>query len=144
MSLENLPTLNALLNSTSAVLLLIGYGFIRRKQIAAHRACMLSALVTSVLFLISYLTYHVQVGTTKFLGEGIIRPVYFTLLTSHTLLAIVIVPMALITLSRALRGRFDRHRRIARWTFPVWLYVSITGVLIYFMLYHWFPHETIR
>lgn len=144
MSLENLPTLNALLNSTSAVLLLIGYGFIRRKQIAAHRACMLSALVTSVLFFISYLTYHAQVGATKFLGEGIIRPVYFTLLTSHTLLAIAIVPMALITLSRALRGRFDRHRRIARWTFPVWLYVSVTGVLIYLMLYHWFGNSPTR
>jgi uncharacterized membrane protein YozB (DUF420 family) len=129
------PVLNATLNGTSAVLLLTGRGLIKRGRMAAHRAVMLSALVTSTLFLISYLYYHAHVGSVHFPGQGWSRPVYFTILISHTILAAVIAPMIIITLSRALGGRYDRHRRIARWTFPLWLYVSVTGVVIYLMLY---------
>ena len=109
---------------------------IRRRRIQAHRACMLSAFFVSTAFLISYVTYHIRVGNVLFQGQGWIRPVYFTLLISHVTLAIVILPLALITLSRALREQFDRHRRIARWTLPLWLYVSVTGVIVYVMLYH--------
>jgi uncharacterized membrane protein YozB (DUF420 family) len=129
------PALNATLNGTSAVLLLTGRSLIKRGRMAAHRAVMLTALVTSTLFLISYLYYHAHVGSVHFPGQGWSRPVYFTILISHTILAAVIVPLIIITLSRALRERFDRHRKIARWTFPLWLYVSVTGVVIYFMLY---------
>jgi uncharacterized membrane protein YozB (DUF420 family) len=137
-SLAIFPIIDASLNGTSAVLLVIGRGFIKRGHMAAHRAVMIAALVSSTLFLISYLYYHAHVGSVHFQGQGWSRPVYFTILTTHTILAIVIVPMVIITLSRALRERFDRHRRIARWTFPLWLYVSITGVVVYFMLYHLF------
>ena len=139
MKLSYLPALNAALNATSAVLLSLGYVFIRRKRIAAHRACMVSAFVTSILFLISYLYYHYHHGATSFPGEGLVRGVYFAILISHTTLAIAIVPLALTTLYRAWREQFDRHRRIARWTLPLWLYVSVTGVVVYFMLYHWYP-----
>lgn len=132
------PVIDATLNGTSAVLLLIGRGFIKRGRMAAHRAFMVAALVCSSLFLVSYLYYHAHVGTVRFQGQGWSRPVYFSILISHTILAAVIVPLVIITLSRALRERFDRHRVIARWTFPIWLYVSITGVVIYFMLYHLF------
>ncbi|HUK26111.1 MAG TPA: DUF420 domain-containing protein [Terriglobales bacterium] len=132
------PVIDATLNGSSAVLLVTGWGFIKRGQIAVHRAFMIAAVVCSTLFLTSYLYYHYHVGSVRFQGQGWSRPVYFTILISHTLLAIVIVPMVIITLSRALRGRFDRHRRIARWTFPLWLYVSVTGVIVYFMLYRWF------
>ncbi len=132
------PKINAALNGCSAVLLLTGRALIARGKIAAHRAVMLTAFGTSSLFLISYLYYHAHVGSVHFRGTGWSRPVYFTILTSHTLLAVVIVPMVLITLSRALRQRFDRHRAIARWTFPLWLYVSVTGVVIYLMLYRVF------
>jgi uncharacterized membrane protein YozB (DUF420 family) len=128
--------LNASLNATSAVLLTSGFIMIRRRRIQAHRACMLSAFFVSTAFLISYVTYHIRVGNVLFQGQGWIRPVYFTLLISHITLAIVILPLALITLSRALREQFDRHRRIARWTLPLWLYVSVTGVIVYVMLYH--------
>jgi len=131
-----LPTLNAGLNATSAVLLLLGYRFIRRRQVAAHRACMLAAFAASSLFLIAYLTYHFQVGSVRFTGTGGLRSVYLTILASHTLLAALVPPLAIITLWRAMRARFDRHRRIARWTLPVWLYVSVTGVVVYWMLYH--------
>lgn len=130
-----LPTLNAALNSLSAVFLFAGYLFIRVKNRDAHRACMLLAFACSMLFLISYLVYHFQVGSVGFKGQGWIRPVYFTILISHTILAAAVVPLALIALVRALRERFDAHRRIARWTFPIWLYVSVTGVVIYLMLY---------
>ena len=130
-----LPAVNAFLNGTSAVLLSAGFVFIRRKHIAAHRACMLSAFGVSALFLVSYLVYHAQAGSVPFQGRGWVRPVYFALLLSHILLAAVIVPLALTTIHRAWTGRFDRHRRIARWTLPIWLYVSVTGVLIYLMLY---------
>ena len=109
---------------------------IRQGRKAAHRACMLAAFACSVVFLVSYVLYHLRVGVFHFAGQGWIRPVYFTLLTTHTVLAMAIVPLVLITLSRALAEKFDRHRRIARWTLPIWFYVSVTGVVIYFMLYH--------
>jgi putative membrane protein len=128
--------LNATLNGISAVLLVCGYTMIRQRRIQAHRAFMISAFVCSTAFLISYVIYHIRVGNVHFLGQGWIRPVYFTLLISHVLLAAAIVPLALITLSRALREKFDKHKRIARWTLPLWLYVSVTGVIIYVMLYH--------
>ena len=132
------PALNATLNGTSAVLLLTGRWFIARKNIMAHRAVMISALVTSSLFLASYLYYHYHVGSVHFQGTGWSRPVYFAILISHTILAAVIVPLVILTLSRALKNRFPQHRAIARWTFPLWLYVSVTGVIVYFMLYRWF------
>jgi uncharacterized membrane protein YozB (DUF420 family) len=138
------PVINATLNGCSAVLLVTGRMLIARGKIAAHRAVMLTAFGTSSLFLFSYLYYHAHLyfythsGSVHFQGSGWSRPVYFTILTSHTILAVVIVPMVLITLSRALRERFDRHRAIARWTFPLWLYVSVTGVVIYVMLYRVF------
>jgi len=131
-----LPAVDATLNAASAVLLASGFFFIRRKNIRAHKACMLSAFATSVLFLACYLTYHYFHGVTRFLGHGFVRSFYLTLLGSHTVLAMVIVPLVLTTLYRALRQRFDQHRRIARWTLPLWLYVSVTGVAVYWMLYH--------
>jgi uncharacterized membrane protein YozB (DUF420 family) len=133
--LSQLPTLNAALNSLSAAFLICGFVFIKSKNIKAHRACMLCAFASSTLFLISYLIYHYQVGSVPFKGQGGIRLAYFTILLTHTILATVVVPLALITLFRALRERFDAHRRIARWTFPIWLYVSVTGVIVYMMLY---------
>lgn len=130
------PALNAALNGTAAILLLSGYTFIRRRHVTAHRVCMVAAFLTSSAFLISYLTYHARVGSVPFQGRGWIRPVYFFILFTHIVLAAAIVPLALVTLSRALRKQFDRHKRIARWTLPLWLYVSVTGVVIYFLLYH--------
>jgi uncharacterized membrane protein YozB (DUF420 family) len=127
------PVINASLNGASTVLLLVGHRFIKKGRMPAHRATMITAVVTSTLFLISYLYYHYHVGSVRFQGTGWSRPVYFTILISHVVLAAAIVP-----LTRALRGRFDRHRAIARWTYPLWLYVSVTGVIVYFMLYHWF------
>lgn len=135
-----LPHLNACLNGTSAILLFTGYSFIRKHNVAAHRACQVAALIVSLLFLASYLTYHYHHGATRFLGTGLARPIYFTVLTSHTILAIVIVPLVTLTFYRAFRGDFARHRRIAKITLPLWLYVSITGVIVYFMLYHLYPH----
>src|SRR5687767_7180120 len=134
-----LPHFNAALNFSSFLLLLIGYFFIRRKNIIAHRNCQIAALSVSVLFLISYLTYHSQHGATRFQGQGIVRPIYFTILTTHTILAAVIVPFVIITVRRAKRGDFLRHRSVARLTLPMWLYVSVTGVLVYVMLYHLYP-----
>jgi uncharacterized membrane protein YozB (DUF420 family) len=141
MSVDSLPTLNAILNATSGILLVTGYIFIRRKRPDAHRLCMISALTASCLFLISYVTYHVVFarGVTRFTGEGLARGVYLTILTSHTILAVVIVPFVLVTVYRAAKRRFTEHRRVARWTFPMWLYVSITGVIVYVMLYHIYP-----
>ncbi|HEX3320810.1 MAG TPA: DUF420 domain-containing protein [Terriglobales bacterium] len=130
------PAINATLNGASACLLLVGRILIARKRIAQHRAVMLTALGTSTLFLISYLYYHAHVGSVHFRGQGWVRPVYFTILISHTILAATIVPLVLITANRALKARFPAHRSIARWTFPLWLYVSVTGVVIYIMLYH--------
>jgi uncharacterized membrane protein YozB (DUF420 family) len=132
------PTINATLNGTSAVLLVTAHSMIKRGRVATHRGLMLGAVTTSSLFLISYLYYHAHVGSVPFQGHGWSRPVYFSILISHTILAASIVPLVIMTLSRALRERFDRHRAIARWTYPLWLYVSITGVVIYFMLYHLF------
>ena len=129
------PALNATLNGVSAVLITTGRAFIRRNNMRLHRACMLSAVATSSLFLTSYLYYHAHVGSVRFPGHGWVRPVYFVLLTSHTLLAVAVVPLVLLALSAALRGRFDRHRRIVRWAYPIWLYVSVTGVIVYLMLY---------
>jgi putative membrane protein len=134
-----LPHVNALLNTTSALFLIAGYLFIKQGRIETHKKCQLTAVITSTLFLISYLTYHYYHGDTRFLGQGLIRPIYFTILITHVILAIVIVPLVLITLFRALRLDFIRHRRIARWTFPLWLYVSVTGVIVYLMLYHFYP-----
>jgi uncharacterized membrane protein YozB (DUF420 family) len=130
-----LPAVNATLNSIATVFLLVGWRFIRRGEIGRHRACMISALVTSALFLVSYVVYHANVGSVPFQGRGAARVVYFTILITHIFLAALILPLALVTLSRALSRRFDRHRAIARWTLPIWLYVSITGVVIYLMLY---------
>ena len=135
-----LPHLNACLNGTSAILVFTGYSYIRKGNVSAHRACQTAALVVSLLFLVSYLTYHYHHGTTRFLGVGIIRPIYFTILITHTILAIVIVPLVSVTFYRAVRGDFIRHRRIARITLPLWLYVSITGVIVYLMLYRIYPH----
>jgi uncharacterized membrane protein YozB (DUF420 family) len=132
------PGLDASLNGTSAVLLLIGRGLIKRGRMMAHRAVMITALISSSLFLASYLYYHWHVGSVHFQGRGWVRTLYFTILISHTFLAAVIVPMIIVTFSRALRERYDRHRAIARWTYPLWLYVSVTGVVVYLMLYRLF------
>jgi putative membrane protein len=139
MTLSQLPALNAVLNGLSAIMLILGYRFIKKREILAHRVCMSGAFLTSVLFLISYVTYHFYHRTTLFQGPGWARPIYFFILFTHVVLAIVIVPLVLITLSRALRGRFLSHRRIARITLPLWLYVSVTGVLVYLILYQIFP-----
>jgi putative membrane protein len=130
-----LPTVNATLNGISGVFLLVGYVLIRRRQITAHRNAMLGAFGSSTLFLISYLIYHAQAGSRPFTGQGAIRYVYFVILISHVILAAAILPMAISTLSRGLRGRYADHKRIAKWTFPTWMYVSITGVIVYLMLY---------
>jgi uncharacterized membrane protein YozB (DUF420 family) len=135
LTVSDLPALNATLNATSAVLLTTGWLLIRRGRIAQHRAVMIAAVCTSALFLISYLTYHAQVGSVRFTKQGPIRAVYFTILVTHTILAAAIVPLVLVTLTRGLRARYERHRAIARWTMPLWLYVSVTGVIVYLMLY---------
>jgi uncharacterized membrane protein YozB (DUF420 family) len=139
MNVYDLPLLNAFLNMTSAILLLLGYAFIRQKRVILHRGFMIAALCTSALFLVSYLVYHYNVGSVHFTGQGPVRPFYFAVLISHTILAAAVPPLAIITLARALRTRFDRHRAIARWTLPIWLYVSVTGVLIYLLLYQLYP-----
>lgn len=131
-----LPSVNAALNATAAVLLVRGYTLIRRKQIQAHRKVMTAAFVTSCLFLVCYIVYHVQVGSVRFQHEGAIRTVYLTILGTHTVLAAIVPVLAIITLRRGLAARYDKHRRIARWTLPIWLYVSVTGVVVYAMLYH--------
>jgi uncharacterized membrane protein YozB (DUF420 family) len=136
MDVSFLPAVNATLNGTSAILLLTGRTLIAQKRVAAHRKVMIATVITSSLFLVCYLVYHSQVGSVRFQGQGWVRPVYFGILFTHTVLAVVIVPIVLITLTRGLRGNFERHRVIARWTFPLWLYVSVTGVVIYVMLYH--------
>ena len=139
MTAVHIPTLNALLNAITAIFLLFGFFFIRRGRIRSHRLAMTSAFVTSTLFLISYLSYHYHAGVKHFAGTGWVRPVYFFILTTHTVLAAVIVPLVLLTLWRAFRGDFIRHRAIARWTWPIWMYVSVTGVVIYWLLYIRFP-----
>lgn len=145
MSFSDLPAVNATLNGLSAVFLSCGYYFIRKKDIRAHRNCMVTAFVTSALFLACYLTYHIHLavylhqGPTRFTHPAWFRPIYLGVLLTHTVLAMVILPMVIITLSRALRERFEQHRKIARWTWPLWMYVSVTGVLIYLLLYQLFP-----
>lgn len=134
-SVSDLPALNAALNATSAVLLAIGWTLIRRGRIEQHRKVMIAAFCTSVAFLTSYLIYHAQVGSVRFTKQGPIRVVYFSILITHTVLAAAIVPMVLMSLSRGLKGNYLRHRAIARWTMPLWLYVSVTGVVVYLMLY---------
>ena len=147
MSVVDLPVVNASLNGLSAVFLGAGYYFIRHKNQRAHQRCMVAAFIASALFLACYLTYHTYLGVvlhrgpTRFLNPAWFRPIYLSILLTHTVLAVVIVPLVFITLSRALRERFDKHRKIARWTWPLWMYVSITGVLIYLLLYQIFPQS---
>lgn len=143
MTVHDLPALNAALNAVAATLLVIGHAFVRRGEIGRHRACMLSAFLVSVAFLASYVAYHAQAGSVRFTEPGWPRAVYFTVLATHVPLAALIVPLALVTLWWALRGQFARHARIARWTYPVWLYVSVTGVMVYVMLYHLWPSTEI-
>jgi putative membrane protein len=140
-AIEIFPPLNASLNGLSGALLLTGYTLIRRKKIAWHRRFMLAACTSSLLFLVCYVIHHVLRGgvVTRFAGTGIWRTVYLTILGTHTILAVTIVPMAIVTVVNGLKMRVPRHRRIARWTFPLWMYVSVTGVVVYFFLYHWFP-----
>ena len=135
MTLSDLPALNAFLNATAAVLLVIGFSLIRAGRIRQHRAVMISACAVSTMFLTSYVIYHANIGSKPFQGRGPIRVIYFAILLTHVVLAVAVVPLALITLTRGLRERFDRHVAIARWTFPIWLYVSVTGVIVYLMLY---------
>jgi len=135
MTVHSLPAINASLNALSGVLLVIGYALMRARRIDLHRRVMLAAFITSSLFLVCYLVYHAQVGSVRFTREGFVRPLYFTILISHVTLAAAVLPLAIVTLTRGLKGRYPRHRAIARWTFPIWLYVSITGVLVYVLLY---------
>lgn len=135
MSLADLPHVNAFLNSACTVFLLLGFYFIRQGKKERHRKMMTAALATSALFMISYLIYHYNVGSVKFTGQGTIRTIYFSILLSHTILAVAVPPLAIITFIRAIRERFDNHKKIARWTLPIWLYVSLTGVAVYIMLY---------
>jgi uncharacterized membrane protein YozB (DUF420 family) len=135
MSVTDLPAVNATLNAISGILLLIAYTHIRARRIQQHRRFMIAAFATSSLFLVCYLVYHAQVGSVPFTRQGFVRPLYFTILITHVTLAATVVPLAIVTLSRGLKARYPQHRRIARWTFPVWMYVSVTGVLVYVLLY---------
>ncbi|HTD68392.1 MAG TPA: DUF420 domain-containing protein [Candidatus Limnocylindria bacterium] len=139
MTISDLPAVNASLNALSTVFLTLGYIFIKQQKRDAHRNCMIAAFTTSTIFLACYLTYHFFHGSTKFQGQGTVRYVYLAILITHVILAIVIVPLILITMSRALRQRWEFHKKIARWTWPLWMYVSVTGVIVYMMLYQWFP-----
>ena len=143
-TIRDLPALNAALNATSALFLVLAYRAIRRKEVSRHRRLMLTAATISALFLVSYLTYHARVGSVRFTYPGPVRAVYLTILASHTLLAAATLPLVLRTLFLGLKGRVDRHRAIARWTFPIWLYVSVTGVDVYLMLYRLYPPASIR
>ena len=135
MTVHDLPAVNASLNALSGILLITGYVLIRARRIQQHRACMIAAFAASSLFLISYVVYHVQVGSVRFTRQGFVRPLYYTILITHVTLAATVLPLAIMTLSRGLKARFPEHRRIARWTLPVWMYVSVTGVLVYVLLY---------
>jgi uncharacterized membrane protein YozB (DUF420 family) len=134
-TVHDLPAVNASLNALSGILLLTGYVMIRTRRIQQHRRCMIAAFITSSVFLICYIVYHAQVGSVPFTRQGLVRPMYFTILVTHVTLAATVVPLALVTLTRGLKGRYPQHIRIARWTFPIWLYVSVTGVLVYVLLY---------
>ena len=135
MTVHDLPAVNASLNALSGLLLVVGYILIRTRRIEQHRKVMISAFATSSLFLVCYVVYHAQVGSVRFTRQGFVRPLYYTILITHVTLAAAVVPLAIVTLSRGLKARYDTHRRIARWTFPIWLYVSVTGVLVYVLLY---------
>ena len=135
MTVHDLPAVNASLNALAGILLVIGYAMIRGRRIAEHRRCMIAAFVTSSLFLVCYVIYHAQVGSVRFTREGLVRPVYYTILITHVTLAAAVPPLAMLTLSRGLKARYPQHVRIARWTLPIWLYVSVTGVLVYVLLY---------
>jgi uncharacterized membrane protein YozB (DUF420 family) len=135
MTIHDLPAVNATLNAIAAVLLCIAFVFIRQRRIEAHRRTMIAAFATSSLFLVCYIVYHAQVGSVRFTRQGFVRPLYFTILITHVTLAAAVLPLAIITLSRGLKARFAQHRAIARWTLPIWLYVSVTGVLVYVLLY---------
>jgi putative membrane protein len=135
MTVHDLPAVNATLNALSGVLLVVGYTLMRRRRIDLHRAFMIAAFATSSLFLLCYLVYHAQVGSVPFPRQGFVRPLYFAILITHVTLAATVPPLAIVTLSRGLKGRYPQHRRIARWTFPIWMYVSVTGVLVYVLLY---------
>jgi uncharacterized membrane protein YozB (DUF420 family) len=135
LNIHSLPAVNATLNAISGVLLVVAYALIRARRIQPHRRVMIAAFATSSLFLICYLVYHAQVGSVPFTRQGFVRPLYFTILITHVTLAITVLPLAVVTLSRGLKARYTQHRRIARWTFPIWLYVSVTGVLVYVLLY---------
>jgi uncharacterized membrane protein YozB (DUF420 family) len=135
MTLHDLPAVNATLNAISGVLLLVAYTMIRARKIEQHRKVMIAAFVTSSVFLVCYVIYHAQVGSVRFTRHGLVRPLYFTILVTHVTLAALVLPLAIVTLSRGLKARYPQHRRIARWTFPLWLYVSVTGVLVYVLLY---------
>lgn len=143
MTVHDLPALNAGLNAVAATLLLTGHRFVQRGEIGRHRACMLGAFFVSTAFLVSYVAYHAQAGSVRFTESGWPRALYFAVLATHVPLAALIVPLSLLTLWRALRGEFVRHARIARWTYPIWLYVSVTGVMVYLMLYHVWPSAEI-
>lgn len=144
LTISDLPALNAVLNGICTVFLILGWWFIRHEEKRKHIAMMIGALVSSVVFLIFYCIYHANVGVgTKFEAQGIVRPIYFFILITHIVLAMVIVPLVPTVVFFALTGRFDRHRRLARWTMPIWIYVSITGVLVYLMLYQWFPPSSV-
>src|SRR4029079_15217044 len=135
LSVHDLPAVNASLNALSGVLLLVGYLLIRARRIEQHRLCMIAAFTTSSLFLVCYVIYHAQVGSVRFTRHGFVRPLYFSILITHVTLAAAVLPLAIVTLSRGLQARYPKHRRIARWTLPIWLYVSVTGVLVYVLLY---------
>jgi putative membrane protein len=135
MTVHDLPAVNATLNALSGVLLLVAFALIKARKIAQHRRVMLAAFTTSSLFLICYIVYHAQVGSVRFTRQGFVRPLYFTILITHVTLAAAVLPLAIVTLSRGLAARYPQHRKIARWTFPIWLYVSVTGVLVYVLLY---------
>ena len=135
MTVHDLPAVNASLNALSGILLLTGYVLIRRRRVETHRKVMIAAFVTSSIFLVCYVVYHAQVGSVRFTRQGFVRPVYFTILITHVTLAATVLPLALVTAARALKGDYRRHKKIARWTFPIWLYVSVTGVLVYVLLY---------
>ena len=135
MSVHDLPAVNATLNALSGILLLVGYALIRARRIEQHRRVMIAAFVTSSLFLVCYTIYHAQVGSVRFTRQGFVRPLYFTILISHVTLAAAVLPLAIVTLSRGLKARYRGHRAVARWTWPIWMYVSVTGVLVYVLLY---------
>ena len=141
MTFSDLPAINACLNSLSTIFLTLGFIFIRQKKIEAHRNCMIAAFCTSTLFLVSYLTYHHYAGRTEFKDPQWFRPIYLAILATHTVLAMAIVPLVLMTLNRSFKARYELHKKIARWTWPIWMYVSVTGVLIYFLLYQIFPQK---